>query len=111
MDEDIEQLIRYLAAHTECPVCGHRYDPDDFEVLHEGENLLVLLITCHHCQTEGLLMASVQEQRSEPRRVEEAKPITADDVLDIHCFLERFEGDLETLVGNVSQAETSERRG
>lgn len=104
MDADIEQLIRYLVAHMKCVACDHPYRPDDFEVLDQGASVLVLLMTCHHCQTQGLLVAFVQEQRPEPRRTRQAEergesePITADDVLDLHRFLEGFEEDCITLL-------------
>ncbi len=108
MDADIEQLIRYLVAHMKCVACDHPYRPDDFEVLDEGASVLVLLMTCHHCQTQGLLVAFVQEQEPEPRKDRQVKergesePITADDVLNMHRFLKDFEGDFDTLLKGSS---------
>jgi hypothetical protein len=104
MDADIEQLIRYLVAHLKCVACQHQYSINDFEVLEEGANTLILLMTCHHCQAQGLLMAFVQEQETDPRRVAQSEErgelecISTDDVLDMHRFLEGFEGDCIALV-------------
>lgn len=104
MDADIEQLIRYLVDHLKCVACHHQYSTDDFQVLEKGASMLILLMTCHHCRAQGLLMAFVQEQEMESRRVrqagerEELAPITADDVLDVHRFLLRFEGDCDSLL-------------
>ena len=104
MDADIEQLIRYLVAHLKCGDCHHQYSLDDFEVLDKGASVLVLLMTCHHCQAQGLLVAFVQKEGPEPRRIKQAEergepePITADDVLDMHRFLEGFEGNCITLL-------------
>jgi len=112
MDADIEQLIRYLVAHLKCAACHHQHSPDDFEVLDEGATVLVLLMTCTHCQAQGLLVAFVQEQGPEPRRVRQAEergesePITADDVLDMHRFLEGFEEDCITLLRGSPQPKT-----
>lgn len=104
MDPDIEQLIRYLVAHLKCAICHHQFSPDDFEVLDKSPTLLILLMTCHHCQAQGLMVAFVQEQRPELRTAAQAEerdglqPITADYVLDMHRFLESFEGDCDTLL-------------
>ena len=105
MDSDIEQLIRYLVDHLECSACHHHYHAGDFEVLDRGSTLLLLLMTCHHCQVQGLMVALLREHRIEPSRkaaeTDEpgaADPITVDDVLDCHCFLESFQGDCVALL-------------
>jgi hypothetical protein len=104
MDADIEQLIRYLVAHLKCVACQGQYSIDDFQVLEKGTSMLILLMTCQHCQTQGLLMAFVQEQQMEPKRNRrsaegpELGPITIDDVLDIHRLLAHFEGDCNALL-------------
>lgn len=108
MDPSIEQLIRYLVAHLKCGVCQQSYDPEDLEIIDEGSSLLVLLMTCHHCQAQGLIVALVQEQRPEPKQVaekserSEVRPITADDVLDMHRFLDSFDGDCVALLRDSS---------
>jgi len=115
VDADIEHLIRYLMAHMKCAVCHRPYSPEDFEVLDEGEALLVILITCHHCHAQGLLVAFMQEHEPQAREAERTevademeglKPITADDVLDMHRFLEHFSGDFNTLVRGPSTSQT-----
>lgn len=104
MDADIEQLIRYLVDHLKCIACHRQYSIDDFQVLEKGGSMLILLMTCHHCQAQGLLMALIQEQEmaskrvGQPERTEELGPITADDVLDVHRFLLSFEGDCDALL-------------
>ena len=104
MDADIEQLIRYLVDHLRCVACRRQYSIDDFQVLEKGTSMLILLMTCHHCQAQGLLMAFVQDQETKSRRVRQTEdhhelgPITADDVLDVHRFLLDFEGDCDALL-------------
>ena len=111
MDMDKQQLIRYLVAHLKCIACRHKYDIDDVQVLEEGAGLLVLLMTCQHCQAQGLLMALVQDQQVKPRRADQAEqrrdvgPITADDVLDVHRLLEGFDGDCSALLAGLPQSE------
>lgn len=109
MDPSIEQLIRYLVAHLKCAACQHTYNPEDLDIIDQGSSLLVLLMTCQHCQAQGLIVALVQEQKPEPQRAtqererSEVQPITADDVLEIHRFLESFDGDCVSLLRDSSQ--------
>jgi hypothetical protein len=115
VDADAEHLIRYLVAHMKCAACHRPYQPDDFQVMDEGGALLVILITCHHCHAQGLLVAFVQEQGlglelAEASLIEKAEdepePITTDDVLDLHRFLTTFAGDFHTLFEDSSPSET-----
>jgi len=54
-------------------------------------------------------MAFVQEQEIDPRRVAQSEErgelecISTDDVLDMHRFLESFEGDCRTLLRGASE--------
>jgi hypothetical protein len=107
MDADTEKLIRYLMSHLECVTCQHRYSIEDFEVLEKGAKMVILLMTCRNCLTQSLLMAFLQEQGAEeidpssmtPAEGEdEPRPITADDVMDVHRFLASFDGDCIALV-------------
>jgi hypothetical protein len=113
LDPDADHLIRYLVGHMKCAACHHPYQPDDFEVMDEGGALLVILITCHHCNAQGLLVAFVQEHGLELAQAnlidqaeKELDPITTDDVLDLHRFLNAFTGDCNTLFESSSPSET-----
>ena len=110
MDANIEHLLRYLVAHLECNTCHHKYIPDDFEVVNRGDYRLVVLMTCHHCHIQGLLVAIVREQKRVSGEARQAKIrdemdlINADDVLNIHRFLESYTGDCITLLKDPSQS-------
>ena len=66
MDADTERLIRYLVARMECVGCHRSYDFEDIRVLEERPIICVLLMTCQHCGTKGLLMAFTQKQAEDP---------------------------------------------
>lgn len=102
-------ILRYLLSHIRCPVCHHRYHPDDIlDFDHQGSLWLVAL-SCPECETKGLIFALVRskQKQTEPiteltpeelGRFEEREAITADDVLDFHEFLRDYHGDIAELV-------------
>jgi hypothetical protein len=104
-----QAFIRYLISQIRCPVCEHRYTPDDILVMGHQDELWIMAILCPGCETSGLVLAVVEAQQepSEPftrltpeeiARFEGRGPITADDVLDFHEFLRNYGGDLAELV-------------
>jgi hypothetical protein len=108
MDAETERLIRYLVTNVECVGCHRSYDFEDIRVVEKRPTVYVLLMTCQNCGTKGLLMAFLQERAEDPEGSEQVetrsghRPITADDVLDVHRLLERFDGDCSALLKDSS---------
>jgi hypothetical protein len=99
--------IKYLVTRIRCAVCETRYRAEDIHILvHRGDSWL-MAVECHECHTQGLVFAVVQEGKAEPvvkelTPQEQAKfrgmlPLDADDVLDVHQFLQDFNGDFVRL--------------
>ncbi len=112
-----EELVKRLMAAVNCSVCGSHYESDGVEVLGHQEDLWFLTVTCDHCHTQGLVAAMVREATpDEAAAAREASitareteieqptptpqiPVTSDDLLDLHLFLDRFNGDFRGLFG------------
>lgn len=103
-----EQLVKemVLASVRKCIVCGHRYGSEDIEIVGHHDECWFLSMVCEHCQTQGLVAAMVGD--SGPAEivtdfVEEEEgligeePVTVEDVLDMHEFLDTFDGDFRHL--------------
>jgi len=119
MDEEDELLqslvIQYLLAHTQCSGCGRSFGADDMNIRARRGGVWLAAVTCSHCGLQGLIMAAVKtrEARDSELAMEagaeevapsrQREPISGDEVLDWHCFLEQFHGDVHQLLG--------ERRG
>jgi hypothetical protein len=101
-----------LAAVSHCGVCRHAYASTDFSVIGHREHLWMIAVQCPACQHQGLITAVVEghgiEEEHTPRasRAEffadetarEARdPVTVDDLLDLHDFLDDFNGDFAGL--------------
>lgn len=102
-------FMRYLISQIRCPVCDHRYSPDDVLIMGHRDELWIMALVCPECETRGLVFALVEEpeELSEPladltpeevARFEQRGPITADDVLDFHEFLRDYGGDMAGLI-------------
>ena len=110
-DQSVDSIIiKYLVAHTKCSGCGHRYDPDDVQVHDHRGHIWLASVTCRHCGLQGLIMAAIkteEEQEIEPTMesgavewpaFQQMGPISTDEVLDLHCFLQEFHGDVARLL-------------
>ena len=111
-DSSIHSLIiKYLVAHTQCSGCGHRYRPEDVRVRDRRGHIWLASVTCRHCDLQRLIMAAIETKQIEASETsldadaeeraafQEMGPIDTDEVLDFHCFLEEFSGDMVQLLG------------
>lgn len=109
VDSDGQTFIRHLIANVKCAVCNRQYEPDDIQIIERHEELWILGVMCSECETQGLIFAIIREvsteaaQSSEPdaedQAVEEPLPIIdKDDILDMHCLLRDFKGDMYDLL-------------
>ena len=105
----IEDVIKDLMASMECDICGERYGVDNVDIISHEEDLWFLRVICPACQTQCLVTAVIREGRmpqvitdlteAELDRFRDAGVLTADEVLDVHNFLEDFDGDFSRLFG------------
>ena len=102
-----EGLIKSLMASIKCGVCGQRYEVDNINVLGHHEDLWFLSASCPACHSRCLVAAVIKEGRvpevttdltqAELDRFRNVGRVTADEVLDMHNFLEDFNGDFSWL--------------
>ncbi len=116
----IKRLI--LAAVGQCGVCHRQYTLDDFAVIGHREHLWMVTVVCEGCRNRGVITAVVQGAGPGPDRADTsaapprgsrltdltpderarlaagpAAPVTLDDLLDLHHFLDDFNGDFKAL--------------
>ena len=109
---DKRRLVLKLVARLRCAKCQQPFDPHDFTLVHSWQDMWVLSTRCRHCnepchvvifmrldvesESESELVTDLTPEELED--VDQRRPITFDDVLDVHVLLEQCEGDLETLL-------------
>ena len=107
MDPD-EQSIKkmVLMAVGKCTECGYEYEQSSIEVVSKRGDIWLLTIACGKCHTHGLVAAIIAGQsveavsdltESEKVKFHQGPSVGEDDVLDIHRFLQGFEGDFSKL--------------
>jgi hypothetical protein len=88
--------LRALPDGVTCTVCEDRVPADRIRVVARREDLAFLQIDCPACRSTTLgFIAADTGLADGPRSA--GPPITTDDILDMHEFLARWHGDLETL--------------
>ncbi len=108
MDEEkiVKEMV--LASVSKCVVCGHHYSVEEIEIVGRQEECWFLSMVCEECRTQGLVAAMVGksgpveiltdvEDEVEDLDILRPKPVTADDVLDMHEFLMKFDGNFHAL--------------
>jgi hypothetical protein len=107
-------VIQYLLAHTQCSGCGRSFEADDLRIRARRGGVWLAAVTCSHCGLQGLIMAAIKTRdardsegalepgEGDPASSRRPEPISVDEVLDWHCFLEQFHGDVHQLFGERS---------
>lgn len=99
--------LKFLA---QCPLCNHAYSFKGVKVLSKKDDLIILHLTCQHCKGSvmvavgfgvfGITSVSIltDATANDLDRFGELKSISADDVLEMHKFLENFDGRLTKVI-------------
>jgi hypothetical protein len=102
---DVRRTV--LAVLEQCSVCKQQYALEDARIIERQGELWVLSICCSHCKTQALVAAVVDGEGAEVDTFDQSEvrdytkkaddPANVDDVLDMHRFLETFDGDFMSL--------------
>ena len=122
MDTSEVQIKRIVLNRMErCGVCHHVFVADDIHVLSRKPDMWMMVVECTECHARNFVAAvlndgDASEAQLALRRLSEAatrattirpeapdaeprKPVTIDDLLDLHEFLRDFDGDFKRLFG------------
>jgi hypothetical protein len=103
-ESEIKQAV--IGVVNACAKCQARLDAANVSVLGHHEDLWFLSLTCFACRNRSLVAALVQKRfgvtitdltPDELARFQNAPRVAADDVLDIHQFLDVFDGNFRGL--------------
>jgi len=103
-----ERIIKKLMTTVKCTSCGHSYSETNVRILGHHHKLWFIRVYCPSCHTQYLLAAEVSSEdakivtdltQTEIRQFKNARALTADDILDMHDFLQKFDGNFAQLFG------------
>jgi hypothetical protein len=102
-----DKFIKKLLSNMKCGVCGHNYEFANVNVIGHREDLWFVTVFCPSCRSKGLVAAIVTEDKqlevitelteAELTKFSASPSVGSDDVLDMHTFLEKFDGDFLSL--------------
>ncbi|MCX6003676.1 MAG: hypothetical protein NTX46_04605 [Chloroflexi bacterium] len=94
-------------ASVKCSSCGQNYQMRDVKILNHYQDLWFLNALCSSCHSRYIIVAVIgQDQNAEIIsdlndaelvRFNKFPTLTADDVLNMHDFLRKFDGDFSGL--------------
>ena len=121
MDTD-KQIKRIVLDRMErCSVCHRDFEPDDVHVLSRKSDMWMLMVSCGECQARNFVAAVIGDGDAEEAQLALRKlgeehirtsrqiapdmdaadelrvPVSIDDVLEIHEYLQGFDGDFQAL--------------
>ncbi|MEP6693291.1 MAG: hypothetical protein ABJB39_01450 [Chloroflexota bacterium] len=100
---NILKRLREQAKDYECKVCGANHARSEIRLLGRLEAAWIVRVTCWRCESAIKLLVYVDRERTSLAPINEkpvrAKrpPVSLDEVIDAHEFLEQFEGDARAL--------------
>lgn len=112
-EERVKRLI--LSAVSRCGACRRRYTLENVAVVGHREHLWMVTVVCGDCRAQGFITAVIEHHdlagpassplgrapASDPTPAEAARPaaapVSADDLLDLHTFLDDFDGDFTAI--------------
>jgi hypothetical protein len=100
---NILRRLREQAKEYNCSVCGTNHARSEIRLLGRLDSAWIVRVTCASCETSIKLLVYADRERAtlaptadRPVRVRRP-PVSLDEVIDAHEFLERFEGDARAL--------------
>ena len=120
MDTSEKQIKRIVLDRMErCSVCHRGFEPDDVHVLSRKSDMWMLMVSCGECQARNFVAAVIGDGDAEEAQLalrrlgeehvrtrsdiepeddgEPGEPVSVDDVIEIHQFLQGFDGDFQAL--------------
>ena len=110
-EERLKRLLLRVVAR--CRSCQQPYTAESFAIVGQQERRWTVAVACAHCHTRGII--TVVADRDAPAETPQALPIglsraererfargpavSIDDLLDLHAFLDDFDGDFARLFG------------
>jgi hypothetical protein len=119
MDTSETQIKRIVLDRMErCSVCHRGFETDDVHILSRKADMWMLMVSCGECHARNFVAAVIgdgdaeeaqlalrrlgeEHVRSrldiEPEAEAAGEPVSVDDVLEVHEFLQGFDGDFQRL--------------
>lgn len=101
---DFKEIIKHLKRNLPCSSCQKKFPDEAIHLISSLNDDLLFHFKCPYCQNQLVAQVSILEQDRKSQKLnvttKKADSVKTDDVLDIHDFLNRFDGDFIKLFSN-----------
>lgn len=106
--EDLKDVIRHLKKVFPCNTCEKKFINEGIKVLTACQNEVLFHMSCYNCMNQLIVHVTMVDHDCDPNceatekmeleiETHDAPSISENDVLDIHNFLNKFNGDFKNL--------------
>ncbi|HTL39691.1 MAG TPA: hypothetical protein VL306_02675 [Methylomirabilota bacterium] len=113
---DFNKIVQWLAYILRCPVCGHKYNPEQTKIIDspdtapQNSRSLLVHTDCDRCKSSVVFSIAIDGPEifsvgmvtdltsQDTKRFKNSNPITSDEVLATHQFLQNFDGDFRAVL-------------
>lgn len=97
---ELQIIIKHLKKAVSCNNCKKKFAPEGLEIVSTFKSEALLHLNCFNCHNEILVhVAIVSNQEKSTLNIRTHKPgeISQNEILDMHNFLNQFNGDFKEL--------------
>lgn len=104
-----EGQLKRLISSCRCQFCRNRFSDERVRITAHYDDVWLLGVRCTRCRRSQAFWVALNHDSSvrlsdltevEEEDIARKPPLSSDDVLDIHLFLEEFDGDFQTVFGD-----------
>jgi hypothetical protein len=102
-----ERAVKDFISAYRCPTCRRAFDREQIRVAARQDHVWIVSVRCRLCHSQQKYWVALKPNgeetllqdviRREVKRLPARRPVTVDDVLDIHEFLKDFDGNFKDL--------------
>lgn len=100
--------LKEIVARLRCVVCQYRFRAKDAHIIGQRGKLWAMRVHCPMCHTQALLFALLTEHTTQTlysdltpdewERFQDRPPISIDDVITFHQFMQSYAGDFSEIL-------------
>ena len=99
---ELKEIIKQLKKAVPCNICHKRFMDEELQVISTYANEGLFHFDCHNCKNQLVVHVSIINKKNEKHANFNIKTRTPDlinpnEVLDMHNFLNQFNGDFKEL--------------
>jgi len=99
---ELREIVKHLKRVVPCNMCKKKFLDEDLQVLSTFQQEGLFYFHCHNCKNQLMVHVSIvgkNEERTANFNIKTHNPgkINPNEILDMHNFLNRFNGDFKHL--------------